>query len=147
MAADSSSQLAQDQGQMMVVPDVDAMRGRRLFVMKGCVTCHSVKAVGGKVAPALDAPEENSSVNLLDFAARMWRGASAMQELQSIELGYRTELTGQEIGYLAAFASDPTVQQGFSIDEVPDLLKDWFIDERYWDQGEWPDTKEWQFPK
>jgi mono/diheme cytochrome c family protein len=147
MAASDAPQLAEYQGQNIVVPDVDAMRGRRLFVMKGCVTCHSIKEVGGKAAPALDAPEESTSVNPLDFAARMWRGASAMQELQSIELGYRIELTGNEIGDLAAFASDPAAQQGFSIDEVPDLLKDWFIDERYWDEGEWPDTKEWQFPQ
>ncbi len=146
-AADDTPQLAQYQGQMIVVPAVDALRGRRFFVMKGCVTCHSVKDVGGKAAPALDAPEDSTSVDLLDFAARMWRGASAMQELQSLELGYRVELTGNEIGDLAAFVADPAAQQGFSIAEVPDLLKDWFIDEPYWDQGEWPDTGDWQFPK
>ncbi|MHA1600227.1 MAG: c-type cytochrome [Alphaproteobacteria bacterium] len=147
MAADDSLQLAQNRQQMIVVPDVDAIRGRHLFVMKGCVSCHSIAGVGGKAAPALDAPEDSTSVNLLDFAARMWRGASAMQELQSIELGYQIELTGNEIGDLAAFASSPAAQEGFSIDEVPDLLKDWFIDEIYWDEGEWPETEEWQFPK
>ena len=146
-AADEDIQLAQYRGQMIVVPDVDAMRGRQLFVMRGCVTCHSVKGVGGKAAPALDASEDSDAVDLLDFAARMWRGASAMQELQEIELGYRIELTGNEIGDLAAFASDPVAQQGFTIDEVPDLLKDWFIDETYWDEGEWPETDDWQFPE
>jgi cytochrome c553 len=146
-AAGDPVQLAQYRGQMIVVPDVDAMRGRQLFVMKGCVSCHSVKGVGGKAAPALDAPEDSESVDLLDFAARMWRGASAMQELQSIELGYRIELTGTEIGDLAAFASDPAAQRGFTIDEVPELLKDWFIDETYWDEGEWPETDDWQFPE
>ena len=147
VAADDSLQLAQNREQMIVVPDVDAIRGRHLFVMKGCVSCHSVAGVGGKAAPALDASEDSTTVNLLDFAARMWRGASAMQELQSIELGYQIELTGNEIGDIAAFASSPTAQEGFSIDEVPDLLKDWFIDEIYWDGGEWPETEEWQFPK
>lgn len=146
-AAGESQQTAQRQGQDIVVPAVDAMRGRRLFVMKGCVTCHSVKQVGGKAAPALDAPDGSTSVHLLDFAARMWAGASAMQELQAIELGYRVELTGNEIGDLAAFAADPAAQKGFSIDEVPDLLKDWFIDEPYWEQGEWPETDTWQFPQ
>jgi len=146
-AAAGSLQVAQRQGLTIAIPDVDAMRGRRLFVMKGCVSCHSVNGVGGKAAPALDAPEDSTSVNLLDFAARMWRGASAMQELQDIELGYRIELTGSEIGDIAAFAADPAAQQGFSIDEVPDLLKDWFIDEVYWDDGEWPETGTWQFPQ
>lgn len=146
-AAETAPQLVQRQAQDIVVPAVDALRGRRLFVMKGCVTCHAVKQVGGKAAPALDAPEGSTSVHLLDFAARMWAGASAMQELQAIELGYRVELTGDEIGDLAAFAADPAAQEGFSIDEVPDLLKDWFIDEPYWEQGEWPETDTWQYPK
>jgi mono/diheme cytochrome c family protein len=146
-AAENTPRLAQRQPQMIVIPDVDATRGRHLFVMKGCVSCHSIKGVGGKAAPALDAPEASLAINLLDFAARMWRGAPAMQELQSLELGYRIQLSGGEIGDLAAFVSGRAAQKGFSIDEVPDLLRDWFIDEAYWDEGEWPETDEWQFPK
>jgi hypothetical protein len=146
MAADNAPNPTQQRGQMIIVPDVDAMRGRRLFVVKGCVTCHRVKTVGGKAAPALDAPVGSTSVNPLDFAARMWRGATAMQELQSLELGYQIELTGNEIGDLAAFVSDPAAQKSFSLDEVPELLRDWFIDEAYWRDGEWPETDEWRFP-
>ncbi|MDA1101943.1 MAG: cytochrome c [Proteobacteria bacterium] len=146
-AAENADRLDRQQRQWIVVPDVDAARGRRLFVTKGCVSCHSVKGVGGKAAPALDGPEDGAAVNLLDFAARMWRGAPAMQELQSLELGYRIELSGGEIGDLAAFVSSRSAQRGFSIDEVPDLLRDWFIDEAYWDSGDWPKTDEWRFPK
>ena len=146
-AAEGAPPSAQRQRQMIVVPDVDAMRGRRLFVMKGCISCHSIKGVGGRAAPALDAPEENTAVDLLNFAARMWRGASAMQELQALELGYRIELSGGEIGDLAIFVSDLAAQRDFSIDEVPDLLRDWFIDEAYWDSGQWPETEEWRFPR
>lgn len=140
-------QLAEATRPSIVVPDVDAARGRDLFVMKGCVTCHSVNEVGGKAAPALDAPKAGTTVDLLDFAARMWSGATAMQELQSIELGYRIDLDGGEIGDLAAFAGTAAAQSGFSIDEIPDLLKDWFIDEPYWEEGNWPETEEWQFPE
>ena len=146
-AADNASRPAPQQRQLIVVPDIDGTRGRQLFVRKGCVSCHSVKGVGGKAAPALDAPMESAPVNPLDFAARMWRGASAMQELQSLELGYRIELTGDEIGDLAAFVSGTDAQKNFSLDEVPDLLKDWFIDEAYWDMDEWPKTDEWRFPQ
>ena len=146
-AAEDTPQSAQRQRQMIVIPDVDAMRGRRLFVMKGCISCHSIKGVGGRAAPALDAPEESTAVDLLNFAARMWRGASAMQELQALELGYRIELSGGEIGDLASFVSDLTAQRDFSIDEVPDLLRDWFIDDAYWDSGQWPETEQWRFPK
>lgn len=147
IAGNSSMALAQGQRQVIVVPDVDPMRGRRLFVLKGCVVCHAIKGVGGKAAPALDAPEAGLPVNLLDFAARMWRGSVAMQELQSLELGYRIELTGTEIGDLAAFVTGSAAQKDFSINEVPDLLKDWFVDEAYWDMGEWPDTEDWRFPR
>jgi len=146
-AADNASRPAPPQQPLIVVPNIDAARGRQLFVRKGCVSCHSVKGVGGKAAPALDAPMECSPVNPLDFAARMWRGAAAMQELQSLELGYRIELTGNEIGDLAAFVSGTEAQKDFSLDEVPDLLRDWFIDEAYWDLDEWPKTDEWRFPQ
>jgi cbb3-type cytochrome oxidase cytochrome c subunit len=37
---------------MKVIPSVD--QGQRLFVQKGCIGCHSVGGVGGKVGPALD---------------------------------------------------------------------------------------------
>ncbi len=145
-AGENNVQVAQRAATPIVVPNVDAMRGRKLFVMKGCVTCHSVKGIGGKAAPALDADQDWPVVDLLDFAARMWRGAAAMQELQGIELGYQIELTGAEIGDLAAFAADPTAQQGFSKDEIPDLLKDWFLDVPYWEKGDWPLTDEWRYP-
>jgi mono/diheme cytochrome c family protein len=132
---------------MIVVPNVESQRGRRLFVVKGCVLCHSVKGVGGKAAPALDAMVAGAPVDLLDFAARMWRGAAAMQALQSLELGYLIELSGKDIGDLAAFSLDTAAQVGFSLDEVPTLMSDWFIDEPYWESGDWPESEEWRFPK
>ena len=133
---------------MIVMPIVDAQRGRRLFVAKGCVSCHSVSGVGGKAAPALDAEDIPEPLDVLDFAARMWRGSLAMQELQELEFGYRIELSGDEIGDLAAFVASPDAQESFSIDEVPHLLRDWFIDEIYWgDGGDWPVTREWRFPQ
>lgn len=146
-AQDQAAKTNQPERQVIVVPNINLQHGRRLFVLKGCVSCHSINGVGGKAAPALDAPEEGETVNLLDFAARMWRGAAAMQQLQSLELGYRIELTGDEIGDLAGFISSASAQQNFSMDEVPDLLKDWFVDEAYWDLGEWPNTDEWRFPQ
>ena len=70
-----------------------------------------------------------------------------MQALQALELGYLIELNGQEIGDLAAFVFDPATQKGFSLDEVPEMLSDWFVNEPYWKEGNWPDTEEWRFPK
>ena len=121
--------------QIIVVPDVDATRDGRLFVMKSCFSCHSMKGIGGRAGP-----EESTAVDLFNFAARMWRGASAMRKLPALELGYRIELSSGEIGDLATFVSDPAVQRDFSIEEAPDQLKDWFIDEAYWDSGQRPET-------
>ena len=123
----------------IVLPAVDAARGRELFINKGCVVCHAVSGVGGMAAPALDAPEGVENVDLLDFVARMWRGATAMAELQAIELGYFIELSGEEIGHLAAFASDPAAQQGLTIEDVPEPMRDWFLDEPYWVEQDWPE--------
>ena len=134
-AAKGTPLSTQRKRQMIVVPDVDATRDGRLFVMNGCISCHSMKGIGGRAGP-----EESTAVDLFNFAARMWRGASAMRKLPALELGYRIELSSGEIGDLATFVSDPAVQRDFSIEEAPDLLKDWFIDEAYWDSGQRPET-------
>jgi cytochrome c len=123
----------------LVVPLVDSENGRKLFVNKGCVICHSVAGVGGKAAPALDAEDEHRQIDLMDFVARMWRGAWAMTDLQSIELGYRIELSAQEIADLAAFASDAQAQKNFSIEDVPEPLRYWTLDEPYWAEETWPE--------
>ena len=67
MAAGKSGQQDQYQQRMITVPQVDAMRGRQLFVTKGCITCHSIKGVGGKAAPALDASQEGEPVDEVLF--------------------------------------------------------------------------------
>lgn len=113
----------------IAITPVDAEEGRKLFVSKACVACHSVNGVGGKAAPVLDAAADNQGVDILDFFARMWKGADAMVILQRRELGYSIDLTGSEIGDLAAFVSSLEHQQGFSMEEVPIYLRDWFVDD------------------
>lgn len=114
-------------GPRLVVPMVDSVRGKRLFVDKGCVLCHSVNSVGGLAGPALDTPEDGGYVDLMDFMARMWRGAFAMIELQGMELGYQLDFSGQELGDIAAFLADREAQERFGDDDVPDLIRDMFI--------------------
>jgi mono/diheme cytochrome c family protein len=65
----------------------DAERGRELFTGKGCVVCHSINGIGGKAGPSLDAEE--------------------------MELGYRIDLTGQELADLARFIHDAEAQRSF----------------------------------
>ena len=131
----------------VLVPLVDPQRGRHLFVSKGCVICHAVKGVGGQAAPALDAAAESQSIDLLGFVSRLMRGMPAMAELQAIELGYRVELAPEDIADLAGIVSDPDLQADFSVGEVPEPMRDWFLDEPYWSLEEWPEDLPEDFPE
>jgi mono/diheme cytochrome c family protein len=122
----------------VLVPEPDAERGRKIFVLSGCVLCHGVNGVGGGAAPPLDAPEGNTEIDPLNFSARMWAGATAMSALQAIELGVPITLTGEDIADLAAFASIAEAQTGFSIDEVPEHMRQWILEEPYWEHEDWP---------
>jgi len=119
----------QNPGLTLILPAVDSERGRQLFVTKGCVYCHAVNGVGGKAAPALDSNATEPSVNLTDFAARMWRGAPSMIELQEMDLGYQIQLSGDELAHLAAFANDPAEQKKLLEEQVPELMREWYLDE------------------
>ncbi len=126
--------LAQDEtspASGLVIPFGDAERGRKLFVGKGCVVCHSINGIGGLAGPALDADPSQPYVNVYDFVARMWRGASTMIVLQEMELGYQIELTGEELAHITRFVFDAQAQKSFSQDDIPELIRDWMLDEIY----------------
>ena len=116
-------------GLTLVLPAVDSERGRQLFITKGCVYCHSVNGIGGKAAPPLDSDAEQPMVNLTDFAARMWSGAPSMIELQEMDLGYQIRLSGDDLAHLAAFANDPAEQKKLTEEQVPELMREWYLDE------------------
>lgn len=115
-------------GASFSMPVPDAARGRRVFVNKGCVICHAVNGIGGRVGPALDASEPAGVFDPLDFAARMWRGAPAMTALQDREFGYVIDLSGPEIADLAAFAESHLEQSRFTEEEIPEMIRDWMFD-------------------
>ncbi len=115
----------------LAIPLADAEEGLKLFVGKGCVVCHAVNGVGGKAAPALDAASGQAYFDVFDFIARMWRGAPTMILLQEMELGYQIDLSGEELAHLAAFASNAEVQARFSEQDIPEVIRDWMVDEVY----------------
>jgi len=112
-------------------PVIDPAEGQKLFVTEGCVICHSVNGVGGKAGPTLDAEDGNSVIDVFEFTARMWAGAFAMVELQSQELGYQFDLTGEEMAHIAGFVYDRKQQLEFKESDVPDLIRDMFIKTPY----------------
>lgn len=113
-----------DTGLMM--PQMDAARGRVLFAEKGCVVCHSVNGVGGEDASMLDAEFMDTPMNPFEFAARMWRGAESMVILQRETLGEVIDLSGEELADIIAFTHDSEEQAKFTQDglspEIAELL-------------------------
>ena len=107
----------------LILPEMNAQEGRRLFAETGCVVCHSINGVGGTDAPMLDADFMESPMNPFEFAARMWRGAEAMVELQREELGDVIELNGEELAAIIAFVHDAEEQARFSEDDIPDAIE------------------------
>lgn len=116
------------QTQRITLPFADAVRGRQLFVGKGCVICHAINGVGGEVGPSLDADKSMPYVDVFDFAARMWRGAAIMVLLQEMEINYQIDLDGEDLAHLAAFVANKEEQSKFSQRDIPDLIKDWVTD-------------------
>jgi len=110
-------------GPSLLMPTLNAARGRELFARRGCVICHSVNGVGGMIGPKLDATESVPYVNPFDFAARMWRGADAMITLQEAEIGFQIEIDGDELADITAFAHDIGEQRKFSESDIPRSIR------------------------
>lgn len=105
------------------LPFASSERGRKVFVEKGCVVCHSINGVGGEIGPPLDADPSKPEIDAFEFAARMWRGAEAMIALQNLELGFQIELSGKELADIARFLHDHEAQQTFHEDEIPSDIR------------------------
>jgi hypothetical protein len=107
----------------LILPEMNAEKGRGLFAAKGCVVCHSINGVGGTDAPILDAELMDTPMNPFEFAARMWRGAEAMVALQRDELSGVIELNGEELAAIIAFVHDGEEQKKFSEEDIPEKIK------------------------
>ena len=108
----------------LALPPMDPERGRTLFLDKGCVACHEVNGVGGTLGPSLDAEDMPEPMNTFEFAARMWRGAPAMIDLQSELLGDVITLDGQDLADIIAFAHDEEAQSKLSAEQVPEEFRE-----------------------
>ena len=107
----------------------EAERGKQQFVAKGCVVCHSVNGVGGRVGPALGLGKLQEAIDVFSMMARMWQGASTMIVLQEMQLGYQIDLTGDELADIVSFLSNRAAQESFSEEDVPPEIRRWMMDE------------------
>lgn len=130
-ALEPATEMSESARPALVLPVMDPARGRTLFVGKGCVFCHSINEVGGRAATALDAMPGAGAVDPFEFMARMWRGATPMLALQSMELGYQIDFTGDELVDIMGFVTNADAQADFSIDDVPEVMRDSLIDEPF----------------
>ena len=82
-------------------PSQDPLAGARVFGAKGCVKCHSINGVGGKVGPDLARALKPRS--FYDVATAMWNHLPRMADRMK-QLGItRPQLTSQEAGDLVGF--------------------------------------------
>jgi len=107
-----------------VLPPMDSEHGREVFLDKGCIVCHSVNGVGGEIGPSLNAADMPQPMNAFEFAARMWRGAPVMAEMQQDLLGEMINLTGQDLADIVAFTHDEVEQAELSSSQIPDKYRD-----------------------
>jgi mono/diheme cytochrome c family protein len=82
-------------------PTQDPVAGSRIFGAKGCVRCHAINGVGGKIGPDLGRIPRPRS--FYDLAAAMWNHFPRMVARMK-ELGIsRPHLDTRETGHLIAF--------------------------------------------
>lgn len=108
----------------LILPEFDAALGRELFASKGCVVCHSINGIGGEDAQPFSSDYMEEEMNPFEFAARMWRGAQWMIELQEEELGGVIDLSGEELAAIIAFVHDGEEQARFSMEDIPHEIED-----------------------
>jgi cytochrome c551/c552 len=107
----------------LVVPTMDSQNGAQAYMSKGCIVCHAVNGVGGEVGPSFDAADMAQPMNAFEFAARMWRGAPAMAQMQEDLFGELIAMSGQELADIIAFVHDQEVQAGISAADIPEKFR------------------------
>ncbi len=110
----SNGVLSADHGIRLVMPIMNPMRGKKVFVSKGCIACHAINGVGGHDAPAMDAHTRKGLMNPFDFAAKMWNHATGMIAAQEGAFGEQIYFTGEELTDIIAFVHDDAAQHTFS---------------------------------
>ncbi len=108
----------------MRIPDMNPLRGRKLFVSKGCIACHAINGVGGHDATNLDAHTMQPMMNPFEFSAKMWTMAPAMIYAQEEALGEQILFTGDELADIVTFVHNDQAQHDFSeADLTPEARK------------------------
>jgi cytochrome c len=104
-------------------PEMDPMKGKILFVDKGCIACHAINGIGGHDAPALDAHKMDNLMNPFEFAAKMWKGAPAMIAAQEGAFDTQLLFSGDDLANIIAFVHSDNVQHTFNSADLTDKAR------------------------
>jgi len=107
----------------LVMPIMNPLRGKDLFVDKGCVACHAINGIGGPDAPPMDANKMQELMKPFDFATKMWNHAEAMIASQIEAFGEQVHFIGRELADIIAFVHDDKTQHGFSEADLTDAAR------------------------
>ncbi len=107
----------------IVMPIMSPMRGKKVFVKKGCVTCHAVNGIGGHDAPPMDDHAKMKYVNPFDFAAKMWNHAPGMLAAQEEAFGETVTFLGHELADIIAFVHDDETQHSFTEKDITPKIR------------------------
>ena len=77
------------------------LKGRNVFVGKGCVKCHATWGAGGNVGP--DLTRVGMGKSLLQIAGALWNHSPSMIERSEQQAGIRPRLTPEELGDFLAY--------------------------------------------
>ena len=102
----------------LYLPVMNARRGKKLFIEKGCITCHPINGIGGGGIP-LDVNVMEPRMNGFEFAARMFNHCVGMTAAQTEVFGAQITLTGMELADITAFTHDHEVQHSMSVKDIP----------------------------
>lgn len=79
----------------------DPLKGRQLFMDKGCIKCHSLQGQGGQIGP--DLSKSGLGRNLFQTAGVMWNHFTVMSEKMAELRIAQPSFAGQEMANLIAF--------------------------------------------
>jgi cytochrome c2 len=77
------------------------LEGRKIFVGKGCVSCHSIWGAGGKMGP--DLGRVGKELSFLQFAGLLWSHSPKMVEVMEEQGISRPTLTPEEMAHLVSY--------------------------------------------
>jgi cytochrome c len=107
----------------LLLPMMNPVRGKKIFLDKGCIVCHKINGIGGEDGPKMDHLVSIGTICPFSFAAKMWNHAPGMIATQEDMLGEQVYFTGQELADIISFVHDKETQNSVSDKDVSEKIR------------------------